>query len=286
MTIPSGVNQALDWPAKAANAPDGAAWSSRTLQIVPVTVPSSAPTAPTDIAATALSRASIRVTWSDNSNNEDGFRVYRWSVPDGPDWVVAGTTAAGTTTFTDTGLEPSTHYYYFTCAFNAGGEACASLQLDAKTLSALPVAPTDVSATTVASTSIRFTWADNSDNEDGFRVYRWSLPDGGKQWAGRHHDGAGRDDIPGHRAAAVSRVLLLCLRIQRGGRSVCDRRAWLAQRDDDRWPPNGSEDRDRLTCQYGGPSLVERTDERWRDRDHDLCRDVVPLVDGPVQRAV
>jgi hypothetical protein len=96
--------------------------------------------------------------------------------------VVAGTTAAGTTTFTDTGLESSTHYYYFTCAFNAGGEACASLQLDAKTLSALPVAPTNVSATTVASTSIRFTWADNSDNEDGFRVYRWSLPDGGKQW--------------------------------------------------------------------------------------------------------
>jgi hypothetical protein len=183
VTIPSGHrNQALYWAVKAANAADGAAWSSRTFQIVPPTVPSSAPTAPTDIAATTLSRASIRVTWSDNSNNEDGFRIYRWSVLDGPDWVVAGTTAADTTTFSDTGLQPSTHYHYFTCGFNAGGQACASLQLDATTLSALPAAPTNVSATTVASTSIRFTWADNSDNEDGFRVYRWSLPDGGKQW--------------------------------------------------------------------------------------------------------
>src|SRR3954454_14973532 len=186
VTIPSGHrNQALYWAVKAANAPDGAAWSSRTFQIVPPTVPSSAPTAPTDIAATTLSIASIRVTWADNSNNEDGFRVYRWSALDGPDWMVPATRAADTTTFTDTGLQPSTRYYYFACGFNAGGEACASLQLDAKTLSAVPVkpvAPTNVSATTVGSTSIRFIWADNSDNEDGFRVYRWSLPDGGKQW--------------------------------------------------------------------------------------------------------
>src|SRR5438046_1363166 len=92
---------------------------------------------------------------------------------------------------------------------------------------------------------------------------------------GRHHDGAGRDDIPGHRAAALSRLLLLCLLIQRGRRSLSDRCAWLAWRDDDRWPPNGSEGRERLTCEYRSASVVERTDERWWERDHDVRRDVV-----------
>src|SRR4051812_29656202 len=110
VTVPSGHrNQTLYWAVKAANAPDGATWATRTFQIVPPvdTVPSAAPVAPTNAAVTALSKTSIRFTWSDNSNNEDGFRVYRWSVPDGKVWVTAGTTAPNTTAFVDTELQSS-----------------------------------------------------------------------------------------------------------------------------------------------------------------------------------
>ncbi len=182
VTIPSGHrNQTLYWAVKAANAPDGAEWSTRTFQIVPPAVPSTAPVAPTNGTATAVSRTSIQFTWTDNSNNEDGFRVYRWSVPDGGAWVTAGTTAPNTTTFLDTELQPSAHYFYYACAYNVAGQACAQTVMDATTMSGAPAKPVDSNVTVLSSTSIRLTWSDNSDNELGFRVYRWSIPDA-QQW--------------------------------------------------------------------------------------------------------
>ena len=72
-------------------------------------------------------RARHPVHLGDNSDNEDGFRVYRWSVPDGgKQWVVATTTAPDVTTFLDTGLQLSAEYFYFACSYNAAGETCAT----------------------------------------------------------------------------------------------------------------------------------------------------------------
>ena len=136
------------------------------------------PSAPTNTAAMALSSTSIQFAWSDNSNNEDGFRIYRWTAPAGSPWVVAGTTGPNATTFVDTALQPSTRYFYYACAYNVAGETCPAGYLDATTPSGLPTAPANTTATALSSTSIRFAWSDNSDNEDGFRIYRWSVPDG------------------------------------------------------------------------------------------------------------
>lgn len=55
------------------------------------------------------------VTWTDNSNNEDGFNVYR-------DGAKVGSTGAGISTYTDTGLAQSTRYCYKIGAFNTAGE--------------------------------------------------------------------------------------------------------------------------------------------------------------------
>jgi hypothetical protein len=94
------------------------------------------PNAPTNNGATALSSSSIRFTWTDNSNNESGFRIYRWSVPDGQQWVVASTTGANASTFTDAGLQPSTSYWYDACAFNDAGQNCDQMKVGATTLQA------------------------------------------------------------------------------------------------------------------------------------------------------
>ena len=60
---------------------------------------------------------SITLTWQDNADNELGFQISRATSPGGP-WSVVGTVGANVTTYTDTGLHPSTTYYYEVAAFN------------------------------------------------------------------------------------------------------------------------------------------------------------------------
>jgi hypothetical protein len=64
-----------------------------------------------------VTSTSITLNWQDNSNNEVGFQIQRATSSNGP-WSVVGTTGANATSYTDTGLDPSTMYYYEVVAFN------------------------------------------------------------------------------------------------------------------------------------------------------------------------
>jgi len=55
------------------------------------------------------------VSWTDNSTNEEGFRIYRNN-------VMVGTTATNVSSFTDVGLAENTVYCYRVGAVNAAGE--------------------------------------------------------------------------------------------------------------------------------------------------------------------
>ncbi|MFP3937125.1 MAG: fibronectin type III domain-containing protein [Phycisphaerae bacterium] len=68
------------------------------------------PAAPTDLTATAVSSSQIDLTWTDNSDNEDDFRVERSL--DGSSFSEIATVGANVTTYSDTGLSESTTYYY------------------------------------------------------------------------------------------------------------------------------------------------------------------------------
>ena len=83
-----------------------------------------------------MSSSSIRFTWTDNSNDESGFRIYRWSVPDGQQWVVVSTTGPNATSVTDSGLQPNTNYLFDACTFNDFGQNCDPVQVGATTLQA------------------------------------------------------------------------------------------------------------------------------------------------------
>ena len=72
---------------------------------------------PTNLVTTAVSRSGVDLAWQDNSINETGFRVQRRQGGRG-DWVVAGTTAANNTIFSDVGLFPGTTYHYRVQSFN------------------------------------------------------------------------------------------------------------------------------------------------------------------------
>jgi len=137
------------------------------------------PAAPSDLSATAVSASQINLSWTDNSDNEDGFKVERSL--DGSTWTQIATVGANVTTYQNTGLSCSTIYYYRVSAYNAGGDSDYSNTAYATTYGCAPTpptAPSDLSATAASASQINLSWTDNSGDEDGFRVERWD----GSSW--------------------------------------------------------------------------------------------------------
>ncbi|MGI8906633.1 MAG: family 10 glycosylhydrolase [Candidatus Sumerlaeaceae bacterium] len=132
-----------------------------------------APAAPSGLTATAASSSQINLAWTDNSANEDNFVVARSGTAGGPYTDIA-TLAAGTTSYSNTGLAASTTYFYVVRATNAVGASANSNEASATTQAApaLPNAPSGLTATAVAGRKINLAWTDNSTNEDNFVVER------------------------------------------------------------------------------------------------------------------
>ncbi|MFC4030096.1 glycosyl hydrolase family 8 [Streptomyces polygonati] len=84
---------------------------------------STAPAAPSALTATATASATSQITlsWTDNSQDETGFRVQRRSGTGA--WADLATPGAGSTTYTDTALTAGTAYTYRVLASNAAGES-------------------------------------------------------------------------------------------------------------------------------------------------------------------
>jgi len=76
------------------------------------------PAAPSGLSATPQSGTEVQVTWSDNSDDEDQFKVDRRESGTAP-WVRVATTGANATSHTDSGLTLGTKYYYKVKAWNA-----------------------------------------------------------------------------------------------------------------------------------------------------------------------
>jgi titin len=72
---------------------------------------------PTGLTATAVSTTQITLSWTDHSQSEDGYSIERKSP--GGDFVQTGTIGPNTTTFSDSGLSPSTTYTYRVRAFSS-----------------------------------------------------------------------------------------------------------------------------------------------------------------------
>lgn len=93
--------------------------------------PPSAPSAPSNLAASAASSSQINLSWTDNANNEDGFRIERSS--DGTNFSEIATVGANATSFANTGLAAATTYHFRVRAYNTGGNSAYSNTANATT---------------------------------------------------------------------------------------------------------------------------------------------------------
>jgi hypothetical protein len=130
-----------------------------------------APAAPSGLTATAVSSSRIDLTWADNSDNENGFRIQR-SLSATSGFSQIATRAANATSYSSTGLAADTTYYYRVKAHNSAGNSGYSNTASATTAEVAPTAPSSLAAVAASSSAIDLTWADNSDNESGFKVER------------------------------------------------------------------------------------------------------------------
>ncbi len=86
--------------------------------------PPQPPAAPSSLTATGISPSQIHLGWTDNADDETGFRVER--SPDLVNWSVLATLAIDATGFDDVGLNAGATWHYRVFAFNTEGDSPSS----------------------------------------------------------------------------------------------------------------------------------------------------------------
>lgn len=122
---------------------------------------------PSPLRVEVVSSSSIRVLWTDNSDNENGFKIERQET--GGVWGELKTCAANDTTYLDQNLKPRVEYTYRAKAFND-----AKISAESNEASATPriATPDNQSATPKSATKVEILWQDNCAEELGFRIER------------------------------------------------------------------------------------------------------------------
>ncbi len=135
-------------------------------------------TVPNGVMTSADLLSQITIRWnasSDSGGSVAGYRVYR-------NGTLVATTQS--TSYSDNGLNPAMQYCYTIVAFDsAGNSSSVSAQACATTPTSpggVPVAPSNLIATAVTTTSVALNWQDNSNNESGFQIER--APAGSGPW--------------------------------------------------------------------------------------------------------
>ena len=129
---------------------------------------SGAPNTPSGLSAASVSATQINLAWTDNSNNETGFKVER-STDGGANFTPLFTTAANAVSFNDSGLNANSTLTYRVRAANGSGDSAASNSASATTW---PLAPTGLLATAVSASQIDLNWTDTNTGESGTHIER------------------------------------------------------------------------------------------------------------------
>ncbi len=127
------------------------------------------PDAPANLSGSALSSTSIRWTWDDASDDEEGFKLL-----DEAGNTILTVASANAVSATETGLIRGTIYTRTLVAYNANGNSTASIAASAPTNASPPTAPAlanPASQALLKTITPVFTWRRSTDEDDGMASY-------------------------------------------------------------------------------------------------------------------
>ena len=133
------------------------------------------PNKPTNAHATLNTTNAITLAWTDNSNNEDGFRVSRSA--NGGSFIVIAQLPPNSVSYADSGLTAGTDYEYHVQGYNVAGYN----DFSGTQTGTLTVAPTAPGATPGAAGQISVSWTPPTYNGHvgmTFNIYRGTAANG------------------------------------------------------------------------------------------------------------
>lgn len=134
---------------------------------------------PGNLSAAAISLYRIDLTWTDRSNNEDGFRIER-SDDRGTTYFQIGLASRDEQIYYDESIATPDEYWYRIASYNISGNSAFALRVGGvsateravSTTNTAPIAPSALTGTAKSYTQIDLVWTDNSNNETGFKIER------------------------------------------------------------------------------------------------------------------
>jgi chitodextrinase len=143
--------------------------------------PPPAPNAPSSLTAGAAGQTQINLAWTDNSDNETGFKIERCTGVGCGSFAQIATVGANVTTYSNTGLSSGTSYSYRVRANNGITDSPFSNTASATTASpppdAPPVARYTWSCTAKGGKECSFNGTSSTDDK-GISSYSWNFGDG------------------------------------------------------------------------------------------------------------
>jgi uncharacterized protein (TIGR03437 family) len=125
------------------------------------------PPAPT-LQGTATSSSQVHLTWSSTVTGIIRFRIERRTTTGV--YAEINQPSATSTSFDDSGLNPSTTYLYRLRVETGAGLSPYSNEVTVTTLQALPATPTNLQATANSTTQVTLTWTNNAPDATTIRV--------------------------------------------------------------------------------------------------------------------
>ncbi|HLD35976.1 MAG TPA: DUF2341 domain-containing protein [Planctomycetota bacterium] len=135
----------------------------------------SMPNMPTDLITTTVSAFYMGLQWTDNSNNETGFRIERQVLPTDTAFSLLVTLPKNTTSYTETGLAMGTSYNYQIYSYNGLGVSAYSNMISATTLTAENLSLTFTNTSTGRNGSIQYLTITYTGN---YRIEVWGAQGG------------------------------------------------------------------------------------------------------------
>ncbi|HSM15839.1 MAG TPA: S8 family serine peptidase [Gemmatimonadales bacterium] len=133
---------------------------------------------PSGLTATAASETLINLSWTDNNGDEAGFEVHR-STAGGSFVQIGPDLGVDAESYMDNAVVASTEYCYTVRTYKLNKRGMKQFSKFSNTACATtpgpptaPAAPSNLSATAVASSQIDLAWTDNANNEDEFEIER------------------------------------------------------------------------------------------------------------------